>query len=275
MAAAQSAQPDLPKHMSKPSLNRSYASLRTIGALMLREMSTRFGRTPGGYIWAILQPLGQILLLGFAFSLLARSPALGTSFIMFKATGILVFQLFRQCAQHTAKCINFSRPLLQYPRVTWADALLARFLINSFIMTIVTALILTGVIVVQGLQLILDWGSIVTGIMLSLLLALGFGSLNAFLFERVKIWEKIWQILSAPLMISSGVLILYQDLPTSAQNVLWYNPILHVVAIMRMGFYSNYEPQYISISFVCVCAMVPLVMGLLLLRRTHRELIMN
>lgn len=275
MAAANSAQSDPRTRVPQTSLNQSFATFRTISALVLREVSTRFGRTPGGYVWAILQPLGQILLLGFAFSLLASSPALGTSFILFKATGILVFQIFRQCAQHTAKCITFSRPLLQYPRVTWADALLARFVLNSYIMSMVTALILSGIIVAEGLQLIIDWSSILTAMVLSLLLALGFGALNAFLFERIKIWEKLWQILSAPLMISSGVIVLYQDLPTVAQDVLWYNPILHVVAIMRMGFYSNYEPQYTSIAFVCACALVPLVFGLLLLRRTHRELIMN
>lgn len=194
---------------------------------------------------------------------------------MFKATGILIFQIFSVCVQQTAKCIPFSRPLLQYPRVTWVDALLARFLLNGFIMIIVSVLILTGVILAEGLQLIIDWSPIILAIALSLMLAFGFGALNAFLFERVKVWEKIWQILNAPLMISSGVIILYQDLPAFAQSVLWYNPILHVVAIMRTGFYSNYEPQYISVAFVCLCALVPMVFGLLLLRRHHRELIMH
>ena len=38
---------------------RSFASLRSILALMLREMSTRYGRTPGGYIWAIVNRDGR------------------------------------------------------------------------------------------------------------------------------------------------------------------------------------------------------------------------
>ncbi|MDJ0823602.1 MAG: sugar ABC transporter permease, partial [Paracoccaceae bacterium] len=35
---------------------RRFATARAVMALMLREMSTSFGRSPGGYLWAILEP---------------------------------------------------------------------------------------------------------------------------------------------------------------------------------------------------------------------------
>ena len=44
--------PDLPT-------NRRFASFRAIGALILREMATSYGRSPGGYIWAILEPVEE------------------------------------------------------------------------------------------------------------------------------------------------------------------------------------------------------------------------
>ncbi|WP_311200115.1 hypothetical protein [Phaeobacter inhibens] len=59
---------------------RSMATLRTVAALVLREMSTRYGRTPGGYLWGILEPLAAILFLSLGFSLVIRTPSLGTSF---------------------------------------------------------------------------------------------------------------------------------------------------------------------------------------------------
>ena len=42
---------------------RRFASLRAIAALVLREMSTTNGRSPGGYLWAILEPAAGIALL--------------------------------------------------------------------------------------------------------------------------------------------------------------------------------------------------------------------
>ena len=72
-----------------------FRHLRVVAALMLREMDTRFGRAAGGYLWAIAQPLGAILLLAVAFSLMLRTPPMGTSFMLFYATGIVPFNMYR------------------------------------------------------------------------------------------------------------------------------------------------------------------------------------
>jgi len=104
-------------------------------------------------------------------------------------------------------------------------------------------------------------------------LGLGVGCLNAFLFMRFPVWQPIWSILNRPLFLISGVIIIYEDLPPFAQSILWYNPVLHLTGLMRDGFYPMYRPDYISVAFVCFCIAVPMVMGLLLLRRHHRTLL--
>ena len=48
-----------------------FQNLRVIYALILREMGAKFGRSAGGYAWAIAEPLGGILLL--AITLRARA----------------------------------------------------------------------------------------------------------------------------------------------------------------------------------------------------------
>jgi len=256
-------------------VTRSYPALRTIAALVLREMSTRFGRTPGGYIWAVLQPLASILLLALAFSFIALNPALGTSFVLFKATGMLVFQMFRAPSRTVGVSINYSRALLAYPGVTWADAVIARFLLNSMVMIVVSMIILTGVVLVEGLNLILNWPMIIGSMVMTSALAFGFGVFNAFMSERFEVYDNLWNIVTAPLMIASGVLFLFDDLPQFAQEILWYNPLIHTVGMMRAGFYSVYQPQYVSLLYVLICALVPMVMGLVLMRRYHRELLMR
>ena len=62
---------------------RRFASLRAIGALILREMSTSNGRSPGGYLWAVLEPAGGIALLSLVFAAAFRNPPIGISFPMF------------------------------------------------------------------------------------------------------------------------------------------------------------------------------------------------
>lgn len=249
------------------------SSFRAISALMLREMSTRYGRTPGGYIWAILEPLGMIIILSFAFALLARVPALGTSFLLFKATGFLVLQIFTVLGGQIGSALSFSKPLLRYPRVTWGDALLARFILNVLVVFTVTALILTGIVIFEGLSPILRWGAILGAMGLTAALGLGVGCLNCFLFMRFPVWKQVWAIATRPLFLISGVIILYDDMPQIAQSVLWYNPILHLTGLMRMAFYPMYRPDYISVVFVGICILIPMALGLLLLHRYHRELL--
>jgi len=249
------------------------SAFRAISALMLREMSTRYGRTPGGYIWAMLEPLGMIILLSVAFSLLARAPALGTSFLLFKATGFLILQVFTVLGGQVGNALSFSKPLLRYPRVTWGDALLARFILNVMVVFTVTALILPGVILFEGVDVILRWGAILGAMGLTAALGFSVGCLNCFLFMRFPVWRQLWLIITRPLFLISGVIFLYDDMPPLAQSILWYNPILHLTGLMRMGFYPMYRPDYISMVFVGLCILIPMALGLLLLRRYHRELL--
>jgi capsular polysaccharide transport system permease protein len=240
---------------------------------MLREMSTRYGRTPGGYIWAIIEPLGMIIILSLIYSFMAGTPPLGTSFLLFKSTGFMILQVFTVLGGQVGNSLTFSKPLLRFPRVTWADAVLARFILNTLVLLAVTTLILTGIIAYDGLRPIMNWGAVLAALVLAALLGLGVGSLNCYLFMRFPVWQQIWGILTRPLFLISGVIILYEDMPGIGQSVLWYNPLLHLTGLIRIGFYPLYRPDYISYTFVGACIMIPMALGLLLLRRYHRNLL--
>jgi capsular polysaccharide transport system permease protein len=272
-----SAPPDGPQIDGFPGerrgINRSFAAGRSIMALILREMSTRFGRTPGGYVWTILQPAGVIVLLAIAFSVLKANPSLGTSFLLFKATGFVFLTQFRGISQMVGESLRFSRPLLDYPGVSWIDALIARFLLNTVVMLLVSWIILHGIVIYEGISLMLNWPLILLATALSLSLSLGVGVLNCFLFMRFPIWQQAWSIVTAPLFLVSGVILLFEELPRNVQGLLWLNPVYHITGLVRAGFYSTYNPTYVSVPYVLACALIPLVVGLLLLRRFHRPLL--
>jgi capsular polysaccharide transport system permease protein len=249
------------------------AALRSVASLMLREMSTRYGRTPGGYLWAVVEPLGMILILGFVWSLLVKVPSLGTSFILFKATGMLILQLCMTISNQVGRAMIFSKPLLFYPRVTWLDAVFARFMLNGLVTVVVGTIILAGIIMVEGIRTPLAWGPILVAVTLTAAMGLGLGLLNCYLFQRIPVWEQIWAILTRPLFLISGVVVLYEEMPGIAQNILWYNPVLHLTGIMRDGFYPLYRPDYISYTYIGLWVLVPMLIGLLLMRQYHRDLL--
>lgn len=252
---------------------RSFASLRTITALVLREMATSYGRSPGGYIWAIVEPVAGIALLSLIFSLMLRHPPLGTNFQLFYATGILPFTLFTSVSGKIAGAIQYSRPLLAYPSVTFIDAILARFLINMLTQIMVAYLVLGGIVTFLNTGAVVDFPTISLAILLAGSFALGVGTLNCFLVTRFPIWQQAWSILSRPLLIISCVLMVYDTVPRTVREYLWYNPIVHIIGLMRRGFYTSYDAPYANPTYVLSVSGICTVFGILLLRRHQYSLL--
>ncbi|MEL7165882.1 MAG: ABC transporter permease [Pseudomonadota bacterium] len=238
---------------------------RVVGALLLREMSTTYGRTPGGYIWAILQPVAMIALLTVVFSFILRAPSLGTSFVLFYATGFLPLRTFQEVSNSVGAAVQFNLAMMAYPRVTFVDVLTARALLSVMTQIMVTAIVLTAVLIIEDARSILDFRPILITYAAVIFLAVGIGTLNSYLTFSFHLWRSLWSILTRPLFLISGVFFIYEDLPRTAQDILWFNPVLHLTGLMRTGVYSTYTPEYISVTYVAVCAGLPLVFGLLLL----------
>jgi len=247
--------------------------MRTMTALVLREMGSTYGQSPGGYIWALLQPIGMIIILSFGFSLLLRSPSLGTSFILFYATAYLPFDTYSTLATKIQNALKYSRPLLAYPRVTWADAILARFILNTLTSLTVAAILMTAILMLERNRAILEFTYILQSFAMAAMLGLGLGVFNCMLTGIYPVWGIVWSVITRPLFIASAVLFLYEELSTGAQAVLWWNPMVHVSGLARKGFFPTYEGSYISLQYGFGVALVSLFLGLLFLRSNYRAIL--
>lgn len=265
--------PNLPAQPPGAGHHRSFPAFRSIAALMLREMSTRYGRSPGGYIWAVVEPLGTILILGAGFSLLVRTPPIGNSFLIFYATGFLPFSLYQNLSNAVARSINFSRPLLRYPAVCWIDAVLARFTLNALTNILVAYLLMTGLLMATNTRTVLEIGPIVLSFAQAMLLGLAMGTLNCAIIGLYPTWEMIWSIVTRPLFLASGIFFTFDSLPRTVQEILWWNPLIHIVGEMRSGFYPMYRAQYVDNTYVLTISLIVLLFGLLLMRRFHRDIL--
>lgn len=252
---------------------RRFASSRTISALMLREMATTYGRSPGGYLWAVLEPVAGVVLLSFVFSLALRSPSLGSNFQLFYATGIVPLGVFTAISLRVGNSLTFSRPLLAYPSVTFVDAILARFILNMLTQIMVAYLILGGIMMLYDTKVIITLPYIAAALALSGMLALGIGTLNCFLFTLFPLWSQVWSIVMKPIFIISCIFMTFEDLPNWARDILWFNPIVHLVGMMRHGFYSSYHAAYVSVPYVMGISLISGVLGLLLLYRYQYSLL--
>jgi capsular polysaccharide transport system permease protein len=249
-----------------------FSTLRTIGALILREMAGTYGRSPGGYVWAILEPTLGIAVLVMIFSIGFRSPPLGSSFALFYASGMLAMFMFSTTASKVSQAINFSRQLLNYPRVTFLDAILARFLLNVMTQGLIAIIIFGGILLFTETRSTFHLERILSSFAMAASLGLGVGTLLCTLISQHPIWNTVWGVLTRPLVLISGVIILHESIPKPYSTWLDWNPIVHITGEMRRAFYYSYRAEYLDITYVYIVALTCGIVGLFFLRRYYRDM---
>jgi capsular polysaccharide transport system permease protein len=249
-----------------------WASLRTITALILREMSTTYGKSPGGYAWAVLEPALGLAVLVAVFSLGFRSPPLGDNFAIFYASGLLPFMLAMGTSVKVQQSINFSRQLLSYPRVTFLDALLARLILHVLTQLTVSVLLFGTILSVFETRTVLRLETLLNAYAMAIAVGFGIGVLNCVLVSRNQVWASIWSVITRPLFIVSGVIFLPEKIPQPYRGWLEWNPLLHVTGEARRAFYFSYKGEYVDSIYAYGVALICTVAGLLLLRSYYRDL---
>lgn len=248
-------------------------SLRAIWALVLREMSTSYGRSPGGYVWVILEPVLGIALMSLIFGYAFRTPPLGSNYPLFFASGVMILAIYQGLSMKIGMAIPFSRPLLAYPRVSWMDAVLARLLLDMVTQVLVTAILLTGIVLAFGLSLSVDYRWVALALAMAVSLGAGIGLFNAYVMAVFPIWATVWSVMNRPMFIISGVIFLPDAISDPYRSWLYLNPVTHVIAVMRRGLYSSYDAVYASPLYVFIFALIPAVLGLVLLYRRHNDIL--
>ena len=264
--------PTGPRMLREVRKHRSFASLRAIAALVLREMQTSHGRNAGGYFWAIAEPVGGIILLTAIFSVAFAQPPIGTSFALFYATGMVPFLGYLDVSGKVAGSVRYSAALLSYPAVTFVDALVARILFNAVTQIMVATLIFGFIYLTSESRADPQLDAIAVGMAMMLVVASGVGAMNCFLFEAVSWWQPTWSILMRPFFLLSCIFFMFDDVPQPYQDWLWWNPMIHVIGQIRRSFYPGYVGDYVSHVYVFGLGLGLFALGLGLLVRYHRDL---
>ncbi|ANV25539.1 ABC transporter permease [Agrobacterium pusense] len=244
------------------------AHIRVVGALLIREMSTRFGSKPGGYAWAIIDPAGHIAFMSLIFMAITHTPALGKSFALFFATGYLAFQFYAAMAGFLNGAIKANRTLLSYPNVAPIDTIVARYILQAGTTSVVSFCVLGVILLTVDQPVYLNWPAIIEAAFAATVLGLGIGIFNNVATLRFPLYEQVFNIINRPMFLVSGVFFLPDALPAPIRDIVLLNPLVHVVMLFRKGFYPEYRAEMMNMTYLYSFALTILFMGLLLFTRS-------
>lgn len=239
---------------------------RVIGALVMREIITRYGRHNIGFMWVFVEPMmftaGVIAVWSLAHTHATRLPL-----IPFIVTGYSTVLLWRNTINRCGNAIEPNRALLHHRNVRVIDLFIARLLLEvagatvSF-MTLTTLLGMAGAISPPEDAL----KSIVAWLMLawfSMSMGLTIGSLSAA-FDPV---ERIWHVFSYLFLPLSGAFYMVDWLPSRVQPLALLLPTVHCTELLRDGFFGASVHAHYDLLYVSVVNAVLLLIALLCVRR--------
>lgn len=235
---------------------------RVVGALLMREVLTRYGRHNIGFLWLFVEPM--MFTLGVAALWYATKATHGSSLpiIAFAITGYSSVLLWRNMPGRCAGAIAPNLSLMYHRNVRVIDIFLSRVLIEiggTTISFIVLTLIFSSI---GWMNLPEDLTKVIGGWVLLSWFGASLAILVGSLSERSEIVEKVWHPMSYLLFPLSGAVFMVEWLPPAGQQVVLFLPMVHCVELLREGFFGSQVRAHYDLSYVIVFCLVLTLMAL-------------
>ncbi len=231
-------------------------------ALMFKEFRGRASRGRLGLFWVILDPVSKIIVLSLFWYLARRTEISGVHVALFVAVAVVPFTILSRSLSSISAAIGSNQAYYNYPQVKPIDALIARFMLDMWLLAIGAVLIFFGLGWFMDLHINLQNTMPFIAVLL-LAMALGFG-ISLFNGTYGSLYEGYSRVLGffrRPLIFVSAVFYTPNDLPAQARYIISWNPIAQIIEYAR--YYALGIPLFpeASIAYPAVCALVALFMG--------------
>lgn len=251
------------------SVDRSHFQIQrdVIYALLLRELSSTFGKNRGGYFWVLIEPIAHLLVPVFVFTFIRQRLIPGVEYPVFLVYGFLPFLLFKTICLQMINGVNQTRGLLAYRQVLLMDVFIAKAMAYAVIQAVVFTIVLTG-LAMFGFDVLpprpLELAAVLA---LTVMFAFGLGLVLAAITSLIPDARSVVSIMFMPLYFMSGILFPVTRFPDEWVQRLAFNPVLHLVEMSRSMGVEGYEPfKYLSYAYPVALAFTLTAIGLMLYR---------
>ncbi len=224
-----------------------------------KELRTRYKYTFFGFLWLVLNPVLQMILIGFVFSFFIKSPIENYYYYLF--IGLLIWNFFSLSLSKTTPSIVWERNLIKksyFPRAVIPLSIilsnLVHLLIAFVLFTISILFLLTPTI--SGVIYIL------LAFILLILFTVGISLLTSALNVR---YRDVNFIVQAILIMWFYATPIIYDLSMIPSNFYWiwkFNPMTSILQLLQHGFLNMQLPEFGVLSFNIVIIFTIFLLGI-------------
>jgi ABC-type polysaccharide/polyol phosphate export permease len=254
------------------SLRHSLAiQLRVIGALLMREVLTRYGRHNIGFLWLFVEPMIFTLGVTALWTIAKLNHASNLPIVAFAVTGYSSVLLWRNMPSRCSGAIEPNLALMYHRHVKVIDIFAARILLEiagATVSFVTLGLVFNAIGWMKPpediIKILFGWFMLAW---FGASLAIFIGALSA----RSEIVEKLWHPATYLLFPLSGAAITVDFLPPAAQKAILLLPMVHGVELLRDGYFGSLVHAHYDLSYMALCSLVLTLLGLSQERVVARE----
>jgi ABC-2 type transport system permease protein len=237
--------------------------------LVRRDITTRYKRSVLGIAWTMLNPLGTMIIMTIVFSNLFHRKEF---FAVHLLSGLLIWNFFAQASQHIIKDLIWGEALFQkiyLPRSSFAIAAIGTGIVNLILALV--PLILVKLVIGSPIS----WRIVFFPIILVYLacFSLGVGLVIASLALNFQDIAEMYGVVLTGWFYLTPIIYPFDSMPPAIQKILLFNPMVHIVQLMRSSFYSNVTPTLNEFLLSGAIAIATLCLGWFLFSRKSEEFV--
>jgi len=248
---------------------------RVVGALLIREIYSRFGRESLGFAWIVAEPLVFAIPVLFVWRAVRDPNEHGISLMPFLWSGYLPLLLFRHLGGRILLFIRANVPLLYHQRVRIFDIFLARALLEIF--SNLTALVVSFAVfyAIGAVDVPRDLPMFYLGYFYMIWWSVAAALIVGALCERTDWVQQVWIPYSYLFMMFSGFFYLADWLPPSLRNIALYQPYTQSYEMIRGGVFGTAIKTYGDPAYTTFVLAILTLFGLWLMREGRRYVIIE
>jgi ABC-type polysaccharide/polyol phosphate export permease len=258
--------------ISATPLRRSLAiQLRVIGALLMREVITRYGRHNVGFLWLFIEPMLFTLGVTALWTATQRLHGSNLPVVAFAVTGYASVLLWRNTASRCSKAIEPNLALMYHRNVKVLDIFASRIVLEIAGSTMAFLFLVLLFVSIGWMKPPEDIGKIALGWLLlcwfGTALALVIGALS----ERSDAVERVWHPVAYLLFPLSGAVFMVDWLPPAAREAVLLLPMVHGVEVLREGYFGSAVRAHYDLAYMAMICLFMTLIGLALVREAGRR----
>ena len=247
-------------------MNTSFAARhsRILGTLMMRELTTRFGREGLGFVWLVAEPLAFCFAVILLWSVLKPEYEHGVRLGPFVMTGYMAILLIRHQISYSMGALQANIGLLHHRQISILHLYFSRNILEfggasiAFLVVYITLLFLGQVNLPH--QVLLLYG----GWTLFALLGMGTALILAGLSLRYEVLQRLAPLFTYLLLPISGAFMMADWLPENFREIFLLVPYPHAIEMLRTSVFGEFVTTHYDFWYALAWAGVLNFFGMIL-----------